>query len=201
MSFSKTAFGLLLALLLCAPSLGCRPKVDLPKLAPVPAFEMRDQDDQPITERDLRGKVSIVSFMFTTCPDVCPLLTAKLSVVRTKLLAQRPKLTFVSITVDPKTDTPAKLKAFAREHNADYPDWRFLTGPAERLRDVVVGGFKQSIELGESKPGAPPNILHGTHCVLVDRAGFIRGYYSNDEPGHLLLARDARLLIAEKAQP
>jgi protein SCO1/2 len=180
----------------------CRVGEPLPKLMPVPAFEMRDQDGQVSTQALLRGKVGIVSFMFTSCPDVCPLLTAKLSVVRTKLLAERASLRFVSISVDPITDTPEALKRYAKQHGADYPDWRFLTGPNERLRSVVVDGFKQSLTIGETPAGqapAPSAILHGSHFVLVDRSGTIRGYYPSDEPGTLKLARDARLLIRERS--
>jgi protein SCO1/2 len=170
----------------------------MPKIAAVPAFEMRDQDDAPVTDKDLRGKVNIVSFIFTSCPDVCPLLTAKLSGLRTQLLPQRASLRFVSISVDPTTDTPAVLKAFAHKHGADYPDWRFLPGPLDRLRSVVVDGFKQGLQVGEAPEGGPPNILHGSHFVLVDRAGMIRGFYRSDQEGALLIARDARRLVAGK---
>lgn len=192
--------GLALFVLLCLAA--CRVGEPLPKLSKVPAFAMQDQDGQPATEALLRGKVGIVSFMFTSCPDVCPLITAKLSGVRTKLLQERASLRFVSISVDPITDTPAALKRFAQEHNADYPDWRFLTGPNDELRAVVVDGFKQALSIAATPPGqapAPSAILHGSHLVLVDRSGTIRGYYPSDEPGTLELARDARRLIREKS--
>lgn len=174
---------------------GCRMGEPLPSIAAVPALEMRDQDGQPFTERELRGKVSVVSFMFTSCPDVCPILTNKLFGLRTNLMAQRQHLRLVSISVDPEKDTPEVLKAFAKQHGADYPDWRFLTGPIAKLRDVVVSGFKQSLDRGDGSPNA---IMHGSHFVLVDRKGMIRGFYRSDEEGVLRIARDARLLIAGK---
>jgi len=174
---------------------GCKAGEPLPSIAAVPAFEMRDQDGHVVTERDLHGQVSIVSFMFTSCPDVCPILTNKLSGLRTQLLPQRQHVRIVSISVDPENDTPAVLKAFAKEHGADYPDWRFLSGPLAKLRQVVVQGFKQSLERGD---GTPHAIMHGSHFVLVDRKGMIRGFYRSDEQGVLLIARDARRLIAGK---
>jgi protein SCO1/2 len=173
----------------------CRPGEPLPSIAAVPAFEMRDQDGALFSERELRGRTAVVSFMFTSCPDVCPILTSKLSGLRTNLLAQREQLRIVSISVDPEKDTPAALKEFAKKHGADYPDWRFLTGPIDKLREVVVQGFKQSLERGD---GSPSGIMHGTHLVLVDKAGMIRGFYRSDEEGLLLIARDARRLIAGK---
>lgn len=183
-----------LSLVLLAAA-ACRPGEPLPRIASVPAFQMRDQDGQPFTERDMRGKVAIVSFMFTSCPDVCPILTNKLAGLRTELLPQRPDVRFVSISVDPEKDQPAVLKDFAQQHGADYPDWRFLTGSIAALRDVVVQGFKQSLDRGD---GSPHGIMHGTHVVLVDKAGAIRGFYRSDQEGLLLIARDARRLIAGK---
>jgi protein SCO1/2 len=173
----------------------CRPGEPLPSIAPVPALAMQDQDGKPFTEAELKGRVAIVSFMFTSCPDVCPILTNKLSGLRTQLLPQREQVRFVSISVDPEKDTPPVLKEFARKHGADYPDWRFLTGPIAKLRDVVVQGFKQSLDRGD---GSPHGIMHGSHFVLVDRAGMIRGFYRSDQEGVLLIARDARRLIAGK---
>ena len=186
---------LLLALCLLAGTSGCRPGEPLPDIAAVPALQMQDQDGQPFTERELRGKVAIVSFMFTSCPDVCPILTTQLSGLRTELLAQRPQVQFVSISVDPEKDTPAVLKEFAKKHNADQPDWRFLTGKLADLKAVVVQGFKQSLDRGD---GSPHGIMHGSHVVLVDPKGMIRGFYRSDEQGFLLLARDARRIIAGK---
>jgi protein SCO1/2 len=186
---------LLLAVCLLVGTGGCRPGEPLPDIAAVPALQMQDQDGQPFTERELRGKVAIVSFMFTSCPDVCPILTTQLSGLRTELLPQRPQVQFVSISVDPEKDTPAVLKDFAKKHNADYPDWRFLTGKLADLREVVVQGFKQSLDRGD---GSPQGIMHGSHVVLVDPKGMIRGFYRSDEQGFLLLARDARRIIAGK---
>ena len=180
-----------LVLLLAA----CRPGEPLPSIAAVPALAMQDQDGKPFTEAELKGRVGIVSFMFTSCPDVCPILTNKLSGLRTQLLPVREQVRFVSISVDPEKDTPPVLKEFAQKHGADYPDWRFLTGPTAKLRDVVVQGFKQSLDRGD---GSPHGIMHGSHFVLVDRAGMIRGFYRSDQEGVLLIARDARRLVAGK---
>jgi protein SCO1/2 len=185
----------LLSLCLLLGVASCRPGEPLPDIAAVPAFQMQDQDGQPFTDRELRGKVAIVSFMFTSCPDVCPILTTQLAGLRTNLLPQRQHIQLVSISVDPEKDTPAVLKDFAKKHGADYPDWRFLTGPLAKLRDVVVQGFKQSLDRGDGSPSA---ILHGSHLVLVDRKGMIRGFYRSDEQGFLLIARDARRVIAGK---
>jgi protein SCO1 len=121
--------------------------------------------------------------------------------VRTRLAAERSELRFVSFSVDPAHDTPDVLKRYARAHDADQPDWSFLTGPAERVQAVILDGFKQSVERAPAAEGQAQTILHGSHFVLVDRASFIRGYYRSDQEGLLNLERDARIVLAEKAAP
>lgn len=178
-------------------ALGCKGEVSLPRIARMPGFEMQDQDGKPLRGSDLEGKVVIVGFMFTSCPDVCPILTTKLASVRTELLPSRANVRFLSISVDPVTDTPAVLKRYAAERGADQPDWRFVTGPLDQVRAVVVDGFKQSLDVQPETEGVAANVLHGSHFVLVDRKAFIRGYYRSDESGLLQLTRDARRLLAE----
>ena len=115
---------LLLTWCLCiAPLAGCRAVPPLPRIAAVPAFELQDQQARTTTQEALRGKVWIANFMFTSCPDVCPLLTAKMGHVRTKLRDERASVRFVSFSVDPVTDTPEVLARYATEQGAlSYSD-------------------------------------------------------------------------------
>jgi protein SCO1/2 len=182
-------------------SVGCVRKADLPRIAQVPAFVLRDQNDRELSRGDLRGSVWIANFMFTSCPDVCPLLTAKMSGVRSRLVGDRAKVRFVSFSVDPAHDTPAALKKYAIEHRADWSDWTFLTGPADLVQQVIVSGFKQTLRPDPESTGKVRSILHGSHFVLIDRGLFIRAYYPSDEEGLLRLARDARIVLAEKSGP
>jgi len=176
---------------------GCaRPQ--LPDYGKVPEFALRDQHEQTVSPADLRGKIWIANFMFASCPDICPILTSKLSAVRMHLHADRVMAQYVSFTVDPEHDTPAVLAKYALEHNADFSDWHFLTGPLDKVEQVIVGGFKQALQREPPEPGKPQNIMHGSHFVLVDPALTIRGFYASDEEGMLLIARDARMLSLEK---
>jgi protein SCO1/2 len=190
----KAILGIALAGLLLA---GCRGSSELPRVAQVPAFELRDQDGARVTREALRGKVWVANFMFTSCPDVCPILTAKMAGVRTRLVGDRVPVRIVSFTVDPQTDTPAVLKQYARERSADHADWRFLTGPIDEIKRVIVEGFKQGLSPQPAQAGQPQAILHGSHFVLVDAELYIRGYYASDGDGLLRLARDARMLAED----
>jgi protein SCO1/2 len=195
----QSARVLLLAMALTPGAAGCH-RPGLPRIAQVPQFVLRDQDGAELRRDGMRGRVWIANFMFTSCPDVCPLLTAKMSGVRGRLVGDRADVRYVSFSVDPAHDTPAVLKKYALEHGADLPDWRFLTGPLQQVEQVIVSGFKQALQPGPEVAGKARSILHGSHFVLIDRALSIRGYYPSDEEGLLRLARDARILLAEKAE-
>jgi len=175
---------------------GCRPDGELPIYGQVPAFQLRDQRDLPIRRERLAGKVWIASFMFTSCPDICPLLTTKMAALRSELVDQRDHVRMVSFSVDPVTDTPQVLRAYAKKHGADHDDWLFVTGPIDDIKAVVVGGFKQAIEPQPAQPDKPRSILHGSHFVLIDGKGRIRGFYPTDEAGLHGIAHAARRLVA-----
>lgn len=187
------ALGLSSALALSA----CKPAA-LPRLGAVPELSLRDHRGQALTGGSLRGKPWIANFIFTNCPDVCPLLTGKLAGVRMRLVADRVRVSYVSFSVDPANDTPEVLARYAREHHVDFDDWRFATGDVEVVKTVIMQGFKQSIAEQPVEAGKPANILHGSHFVLVDGALQIRGFYRSDDEGLLLLARDARRLVLGK---
>ncbi len=71
-----------------------------------------------------------MTFIYATCKDTCPILTAKMATIQRKLGADfGPRVRFASITVEPEIDTPAVLKAYAEKHGADVAGWSFLTGP------------------------------------------------------------------------
>ena len=164
---------------------------ELPVIAQVPAFTLRDQTGAEVGLADLKGHVWIANFIFTSCPDTCPLLTKKLGDVRLGLVRKKADVRFVSFSIDPETDTPEVLAKYAKKRGANFQDWSFLTGPVASIQEVVVRGFKQAIE---PDPDKPDNILHGSHFVLVDRNGAIRGFYRSNPDGLLALSRAATQL-------
>ena len=174
---------------------GCKPP-ELPRLGAVPELSLRDHRGQALTSASLRGQPWIANFIFTSCPDVCPLLTGKLAGVRQRLVADRVRVRYVSFTVDPANDSPEVLARYAREHHVDHDDWRFVTGDVEAVKRVIVQGFKQSLSEQAAEAGKPANILHGSHFVLVDGAGTIRGYYPSDPFGIETLARHVAFLVS-----
>ena len=186
-----------LALLGIALSVACTQAEPLPRFGALPDFTLQNQHAQTVSARALRGRVLVIDFIFTRCPDVCPLLTEQLSALR-KQLPEHAPIQLLSFSVDPEHDTPALLQQFAALHGAVREDWWFLTGPLDEVKRVVIQGLKQAMDAQPAAAGlGSANVLHGTHFVLVDAAGEIRGYYRSDEDGRHALSSAVSTLLRE----
>ena len=166
-----------------------------PLMGPAPRFSLLDQQGTPFESKELAGSVSIFNFVFTRCPDVCPMLSTRAAWVGEELAvgpALRQPVRLVSVTVDPDYDTPAVLEQYAQRYEADPSRWSFLTGPRDTI-DGVVAGFQQGLDRAQTE-GETPSIVHSERFVLVDAHGIIRGYYRSDDEGLLELLADTRSL-------
>ena len=164
----------------------------LPTVGMAPGFTLTAQSGERVALEDLRGKVLAVTFIYTTCKDTCPLLTAKMAVIQRKLGADfGPRVRFASITVEPEMDTPPVLKAYAEKFGADSAGWSFLTGTNAEIQDVVkrYGAFAK-----RNKPG---DVDHLFLTSLIDRKGMLRVQYLGYrfDPDEML--RDVRGLLRE----
>jgi protein SCO1/2 len=186
---------LLAGLLACGPT-----AAPLPVLGDVPAFTLTDATGATVTDQALRGKVWVADFFFTSCPDVCPLLSAHLAEVQAHYAADD-RVRLVSFSVDPGTDTPAVLAAYGARFSANPARWYLLTGPIDAMKAVVVDGFKMVLEripaATDTPAPAPATVLHGERFVVVDRDGRLRGYPDPREPGKVELYADVDALLAE----
>ncbi len=198
---SPRAASIAAALLLAAVAFGlsrleaCREEEPLPSLFPVPAFELTDQDGQPFGSEQLRGRVWIASFLFTSCSQVCPLLTSQLANVRSRLASRGDRFHVVSITVDPEVDTPERLRTFAAGYGGTS-QWTLLTGSPEDVRAATSRAFYQPEATRRELEVAPGyDVLHGTGVLLIDRDGRCRGLYPTDGPGIERLVHDVERLL------
>jgi protein SCO1/2 len=144
----------------------------LPTIGTAPDFTLTSQDGTPATLRELRGKVVAVTFIYTSCPDVCPMLTDKMARVQDELGADfGSKVAFLSISVDPEHDTPAVLKEYAEALGAKLEGWSFLTGTPAAVREVA---HRYGVAVG---PAADGQVDHTLLTTLVDRQGVMRVQY------------------------
>jgi protein SCO1/2 len=107
---------------------------------PAPDFELVDQSGAKLALADLRGKLVLLDFIFTTCQGPCPILTSAHVTLQRMLSPElRARTRFVSISLDPVRDTPMALRAYALARGADLTGWWFLTGDPETVARVVQG--------------------------------------------------------------
>lgn len=106
--------------------------------------ELLNQDGETVRFYSdvLAGRVVLLNVIFTSCEDACPLITRKLTEVRKALGEQAGRVHFISLSSDPQNDSPQALKAYARKHGADDPNWIFLTGDKDKV-DLVLGRLGQ----------------------------------------------------------
>jgi protein SCO1/2/putative membrane protein len=150
----------------------------LPVLGPVPEVALTDQSGARVGLAELRDRVWIADFIFTSCAGICPGMTARMAELQ-KRLADAPDLRLVSFSVDPGTDTVETLARYGKRHGVDPGRWHLLTGDRAAIHRLSIEGFK--LGAGPAPDGGPEPILHSSKLVLVDRAGRIRGYYDTEE--------------------
>ena len=144
----------------------------LPVIGPAPTFTLTSQDGVAVSLASFRGKVVALTFIYTECPDICPLLTQKMAQVQDELGADfGKKIAFVSISLDPEHDTPDLLKDYALFWGAKPEGWMFLTGAPEAVRDVThrYGVFFLKKEDG--------SVDHTQLTTLIDADGQMRVQY------------------------
>ena len=183
-----------LAPALAAALLACSSHA-LPVYSTLPPFSLTDQTGKPFGSEQLAGQVWVANFIFTRCPTVCPAFTAQMAKIQAGAKERRLAIHLVSFSIDPGFDTPEVMTAYAKAHDADPAMWSFITGPPDALQSAIVKGLKIA-----AKPVGPNedlgSVFHGTHFVLVDGQGRIRGYYDSSKPDVVeTVLRDAAYIM------
>ncbi len=164
----------------------------LPRIGPAPEFALTAQDGRRLSLGELRGKVVAVTFIYATCADTCPILTAKMAGLQARLGADfDSRVFFLSVIVDPERDTPAMLTRYAKLHRANPDGWAFLTGTPAEIREVArrYGVFYKRTRRGD--------VEHTFLTSLVDQEGTLRVQYMGVrfDPDEML--RDFQTLLRE----
>jgi protein SCO1/2 len=167
----------------------------LPILSEVPPFDFTNIDGRSIDVSALRGHVWIADFLFTRCTTMCPITTAKMSVLRRSIPAA--DIRFVSFSIDPDYDTPAVLREYAERWNADSR-WLILSSPQDKVTE-----FAKAMNVPFEHTAMPLEpILHSSLFFLIDQRGRVRGLYGSlDDAAVRRLVTDATLLDASAETP
>lgn len=161
---------------------------DEPAMAPegwMTDFELTERSGQSVGSEELKGQPYVVSFFFSTCPSICVQQNQKVQELQQEFTGTGVR--FVSISVDPETDTPDILKEYAARFGADPEQWLFMTGDLTYIRRVGGEVFRLAVD----------QKFHTEKFVLVDAQGAIVGYYSWPEAKQFdKLKQDIRNLLS-----
>ena len=159
----------------------------------VPNFRLTDQDGKSFQFASARGKVVLITFVFTTCPDVCPLFTANFAGIQRSLDEKKVNdYLLLTITTDPERDSAAALKDYAARFKADLKRWSFLTGTRAELSKVWKA-FGVNVTKTESG-----QVQHTSFTTLIDRQGNRRVDYYGDKWQEKEILKDIQWLRAQK---
>jgi protein SCO1 len=187
--------GFYFGLRLTTPGFG---DVKLPVLSYVQPFSFINQDNHAITEKDVAGKVYIAEYFFTTCKGICPKMNTNMKKLYETFKNEKGFL-ILSHTVDPETDTVARMKRYADSLGANTGNWWFLTGK----KDSLYRAARISYLLDDPKNSndkIEDQFIHTQFFALVDKSGRVRKIYDGLKKDELdELEKDIPKLLNEKA--
>jgi len=137
-----------------------------------PDFVLRDQDGRLVRLSAERGKFVLVTFLYTQCPDVCPLIAANLNGALRKLGKARASVRVLAVSVDPRGDTRSAVRRYVKTHRL-LPEFRYLTGSRDRLKGVWRAYHVAVVAR------KPEFVDHVAYVLLIDRTGKTRLLYDS----------------------
>ena len=136
-------------------------------------FSLINQNGDTITQENYRDKIYVADFFFTTCPTICPIMTANLVEVQAALVND-PEVLLLSHSVTPEIDTVAQLKKYAIEKGVNDAKWNLVTGDKKQIYELAR---KSYLAVQEDGDGGPFDMIHTENFILVDKQRRIRGFY------------------------
>jgi protein SCO1 len=163
---------------------------ELSPARPAPSFSLRDASGHHFTLNAQRGRYVLVTFLYTHCPDVCPLIASNLNTVL-RTLGPKTNVEVLAVSVDPKGDTASAVRAYEKRMHLE-PAFHFLIGSRSELRPVWSAWHVLAVD-------RKPNLVdHVAYTALVDPAGKQRLLYDSQVNAQHVL-HDLRLLMKQRA--
>ena len=135
-------------------------------------FKLTNQNGEKITQEFYNDKIYVADFFFTTCQDICPVMTKNMYQLQEELKNDN-NILFLSHTVIPEIDTVEQLKKYAIENKIDESRWNLVTGDKKQIYDLARKSYLavEDVEFGEF------DMIHTENFMLIDKQKQIRGFY------------------------
>jgi protein SCO1 len=145
----------------------------------IPFFHYLNEDSVRIKSTDLKGKLWVADFFFTTCSTICPKMTTQMKRLNAMTSDLKDHVQFISFTINPRYDQPSVLRKYKKRHGIEAPNWVFLTGDEEETHALGIEHFR--IFAGQDDL-SEDGYAHSEAFTLVDKEGFVRGVYNVADP-------------------
>jgi len=176
-------------------------KAKLPTVSYVKPFSFTNQDGKTIDENDLKGKVTVVEYFFTTCKGICPKLNKSLNKIYDEF-KDEPDFLILAHTVQPETDSVARLRFYADSMTIDTKKWMLVTGRKDSLYKAARGSYLLD-DPANNVEKLEDQFIHTQFLALVDKSGNVRGgvYDALKKDEMEKLSKDIAGLLKEKPGP
>ena len=159
----------------------------------IPFFHYLNEDSVRIKSTDLKGKVWVADFFFTTCTTICPKMTTQMKRLNAMTADLADQIQFISFSINPHYDQPSILKKYRKNHHIEAKNWMFLTGNETETHVLGVDHFMVH---AAREDGATDGYAHSEAFTLVDKEGYVRGVYNVANPAQVdQLEKDIRKLL------
>lgn len=159
----------------------------------IPFFSFLNQDSLKVTSENLKGKVWVADFFFTSCPTICPKMTNQMKRLSLKTKDLSEEIQFISFSINPKYDQPTQLKKYRKLYGITSKNWVFLTGNETKTHALGVDYFQVFANKDIASEGG---YAHSPAFVLVDKSGYVRGVYVGTDTKQVdQLEKDLRKLL------
>lgn len=164
---------------------------------PAPDFTLVTPEGEKVSLKNLEGKIKIINFIYTSCPDACPIATGRLSTLQEMLRKEGllgESVEIISISLDPERDTPEQLRKYGQGFKADTNSWIFLRGTEKETKKVLSDYDIRTKKLEDG------TIDHVMRVYLVDSKDRIREIYNLAFLQPDLVVRDIEMTLVENSE-
>jgi protein SCO1/2 len=180
-------------------SISCKEKLPLDKDLTKKSYNLINQDGDSVVFPDIiKGQITVMGFIFTHCPDICPMTTHNMYLTQKKLREDGiDDVKFVALSFDPDRDTPEVLKKFAEARELDFKSWTLLTGEKTTVNELLKRFDVKAIKTDESTDAEGNyeySMMHTDRISLIDESGRLRKNYKGSTVNIEELVNDIKTL-------